>query len=329
MKRNTSHLAAAMLLLAGCLDPGAAGNLVPKTADQDSSIPQLSFNDSTFHLETVGDAANPVVIMLHGGPGSDYRSLLRLLDPVDGRSLADDYLVVLWDQRGSGLSQRHHADDIDLASYDADLDWLVEHFSPNRQVVLIGHSWGGMYATYYISEHPDKVAGAVLMESGPITGELFKDVEDRIFELDFFSEWLNDYAWTERIITPDDHARADYLRALGMLSDAQPGYHQSTVDRAPMWRLGAVTSTALPEDGMEDGEPVWDFTTGLASFTTEVLFVASENNTVIGEDFQTRQMAYYPTASLAVIADCGHDHQWTKPADTMRPVFAYLDRIGF
>lgn len=317
-----------VVLGSGCLDPAEDGNLVPVTADQDATIPQLAFNGSTFHLETAGDPANPVVILLHGGPGGDYRSLLRLLDPVDGRRLTDDYFVVLWDQRGSGLSQRHDAAELDLATYDADLDWLVDHYSADRPVVLIGHSWGGMYATSYISEHPEQVAGAVLMEPGPLTGALFDEVKDEIIKLAFFSEWLNDYAWAHRVLSPDDHARADYLRALGMLSDAQPGYHQSDDDPSPIWRLGAVANTAVQEEGMVDGKPAWDFTTGLATFTTPVLFIASSDNTVIGEAFQRRQQVFYPNATMSVIADSGHDHPWTHAAQTMRPVFTYLDQLG-
>lgn len=322
-------LCSVTLLSAACLDPSTEGNLVPATADEDPSIPQLSFNDSTFHLETVGDSADPVVILLHGGPGSDHRSLLRLLEPVDGRRLADDHFVVLWDQRGCGLSQRHSADEIDLARYDADLDYLVEHFSPDQPVVLIGHSWGGMYATNYISNYPEKVAGAVLMEPGPMTGALFDEIKDDIIELDFFSEWLNDYAWAQRIISPDDHARADYLHALAMLGDAQPGYHQSTDDRSPVWRLGAVANAAVQADGLIDGRPAWDFTVGLPQFSGKVLFEVSANDTVLGEAFQRRQATFYPSAELVRIEDAGHDHPWTHPKESMRPVFSYLAEIGF
>lgn len=332
---NTQSRAGMFLLVtvvisgAACLDPGASGNLVPRTAEEDLTIPQLSFRGSTFHVETHGDPGDPVIVMLHGGPGSDFRSLLRLLDPVDGRRLADDHFLVFWDQRGSGLSQRHDADEISLDVNDEDLDWLIDHFSPGRPVVLIGHSWGGMVASDYISRHPKKVAGAVLMEAGPLTGELFKDVEDRIIELDLFSEWVNDYAWAYRIISPDDHARADYAAMLGILGDAQPDYQIATDDRAPIWRHGAVAGAALQDDGMENGEPAWNFTEGLDRFKNKVLFEASTGNTVIGRTFQLRQMAFYASTELAVIEGAGHDHPWTHPESTLRPVFRYLDEIGY
>ena len=323
-------LAVVALSLTACLDPAEDGNLVPRTADEDPSIPQLSFNGSRFHVETFGDPSAPVIVMLHGGPGGDYRGLLRLRDPVNGVRLEDRHLLVYWDQRGSGLSQRHRESELTLAAYDRDLTWIIDQFSPGRPVVLLGHSWGGMYASRYISLHPDKVAGAVLMEPGPLTGALFSEVRPQMFQFDILSEWLNDYAWAESIVSPDGHARADYLRGLGDLSGGgQPAYHPSTTDREPFWRLGAVAAAAINAEGIVDGEPVWDFTRGLDRVAPPVLFEASADNTVIGSAFQQRQMRFYANAGLAVIAGAGHDFPWTRPAETLAPVLSYLDSIAF
>jgi proline iminopeptidase len=259
-----------LTLLPACLDPSEDGNLVPKTADEDPSIPQRSFNGSTFHLETFGDPSGPVIVMLHGGPGLDYRGLLRLRNEVDGERLEDHHLVVFWDQRSAGLSRRHAESEITIDAYDADLTWILDELSPGRPAVLVSQSWGGMYATRYIAHHPEKVAGAVLMEPGPLTGELFSEIAGEIQKLDFFSEWLNDLAWAEHIVTPSDHARADYLRALGSYGNSEPALHHSTADRMPFWRLGAVVNVAFARSGIAGGKPVYDFTQGLDRFTKPV-----------------------------------------------------------
>jgi proline iminopeptidase len=316
-------------LLTCCLDPTADGNLVPKTVDDDPSLPRVELNGSSFHAETFGDPAAPVIVVLHGGPGADYRSMLRLREPVDGVRLEDHHRLVFWDQRGSGLSRRHEPAELTEALYEADLLALVEHYSPGRPVVLLTHSWGGMYGSFFIGKHPDRVAGAALMDTGPLTGALFEEVKDGIQELDFGSEWLNDLAWGQAIITPDEQARLDYLRMLASLGNSQPRYHLSTTDREPTWRFGAVVNDALMNEGMSDGKAVWDFTVGLDRFQKPVLFIGSELNEVIGAEFQKRQMKFYPQSQLAVIAGAGHDHQWTHPVETLRPVLSYLSAIGF
>ncbi len=328
MKRSHS-LFVALLSTAACLDPSADGNLVPKTVDGDPSLPRVALNDSLFHAETFGDPTAPVIVMLHGGPGNDYRYLLRMREAVDGRRLEDRHLVVFWDQRGCGLSRRHDPGALTLDAYDADLLALLDTYAAGRPVVLVGHSWGGMYASEFIGRHPERVAGAVLMDSGPLTGALYDEVKGGIQEMDLTSAWLNDYTWSQRILSPDDQARADYQRMLGNLGDSQPGYHLSTTDRAPAWRFGAIASAALMKDAARGGKADWDFTKGLDGFTRPVLFEGSELNEVIGAEFQKRQVTFYPNGQLVVIAGAGHDFQWTQPEETLRPIFTYLDAIGF
>jgi hypothetical protein len=61
---------------------------VAKTVAEDPSLPHITINGVTFHAQTFGDPAHPVVIVVHGGPGGDYRSLLTL------QALSDRYFVV-------------------------------------------------------------------------------------------------------------------------------------------------------------------------------------------------------------------------------------------
>jgi len=308
------------------MDPREAGNLVPPTVAEDASLPAVEMNGSRFHLETAGDPANPVIVFLHGGPGGDYRSLLRMAEAHDGYRLTDEYFLIFWDQRGAGLSTRHDRDLLTLDVYDADLEALIERYAPSRQVFLIGHSWGGMYATAYISRHPARVAGAVLIEPGPLDGATFERIKDDLFDLDLGAEWLNDFAWNGQFLSPDDHARMDYERMLG-LKESQPRFHQQMdVDPAPSWRLGAAANRYITEDGQDaNGVAVYDFTTDLARFTTPVLFIAGSLSEVLGETFQREQMTQYPSASLAVIDGAGHDVEWTHAADVVTQVRAYLD----
>ncbi len=321
------YLALAGLGATACdtLSPSESGNLVPKTVAEDSSLPAIDMNGSRFHVLTYGDPANPVIVFLHGGPGGDSRSMLRLGQRFNGYSLADEYYLVYWDQRGSGLSQRVNKDELTGDVYDADLDSLIGRYSPGRKVFLIGESWGGMFATRYINTRPQQVAGAVLIEPGPLDGATMERLKDDINGLDLFSEWLNDYAWSSQFITPEDHARMDYARMLGV-GKSQPRFHERTVDPLPSWRLGAVASRYIQEDGQDaNGKASFDFTTNLSAYTTPVLFVTGALSEVLGASLQQQQMQRYPSASLQVVDGAGHDVAWVKTAEVLTFIRAYLD----
>jgi proline iminopeptidase len=307
------------------MGPGEPGNLVPRTVAEDASLPAIDLNGSRFHAETFGNPANPVIVFLHGGPGGDYRSLLRLRERFNGYSLADEYFLVFWDQRGAGLSTRHGKESLTLDVYLADLNALVNRYSPVRPVYLIGESWGGMYGTAFINRYPQRVAGAVLIEPGPMNGVTMERLEDDLFDLDLQAEWLNDWAWNSQFLSPDDHARMDYERALGV-RDGQPHTHLSKSDPQPSWRLGAAVSRYLMEDGQDrNGKFIYDFTNNLSAFPTPVLFIAGALSEVLGESLQQEQVQHYPSATLHVISGAGHDVAWVKAAESLTRIRSYLN----
>ncbi|HKW10121.1 MAG TPA: alpha/beta hydrolase, partial [Gemmatimonadaceae bacterium] len=250
--------------------------------------------------------------------------LLPLASRYAGYSLADDHFLVYWDQRGAGLSRREPRSGLTMATYLADLDALVDRYAHGRPVFLVGHSWGSMYATAYINEHPEKVAGAVLIESGPLTGTTFERIKKDIRDVDLFAEWLNDYAWATQFVSPDGNARMDYDLLLG-LRGSQPRYHEQwDVDPEPVWRLGALVNQTLPRESMKNGVAVYDFTTNLSRYTTPVLFIAGALSEVLGPSLQTEQMKSYPLASLIVVDGVGHDVHWRQPAIVAGQIRNYL-----
>src|SRR5687768_16857000 len=80
----------AMTTAAACdtTSPSEPGALVPRTVAEDASLPAIEMNGARFHVRTLGNPANPVIVFLHGGPGGDHRSMLRLAERFGGRSLA-------------------------------------------------------------------------------------------------------------------------------------------------------------------------------------------------------------------------------------------------
>jgi len=102
------------------------------------------------------DVSNPVLIFLHGGPGSPCIFYSRYAMA----GLEHDFTVVSWDQRGCGKS---YADYIDPGSITyqqlmSDAQELILHMR-NRfgvdKVYLMGISWGSILGSRIARDHPE------------------------------------------------------------------------------------------------------------------------------------------------------------------------------
>jgi proline iminopeptidase len=313
------------LALLGCMDPSAPGNLVPKTAAEDPTLPHIELAGTKLHAQAMGAATAPLVIVLHGGPGSDYRGMLAL------QKLADEgYRVVFWDQRGAGLSQRHAADSYSLPQYLEDLRLLVEYYTatPGQPLVFIGHSWGAMYATWFINDYGDyggRVQGAILSEPGAFTkAQLDAFLVRYQASIALTGEALNDGLWARQFISATDQAQADYL--WGQLSfRLPPSAHNDPNNPIPFWRVGAVVNTKLTSLA-EEG---FDWTTNLAAFHHKVMFLRGDLNTAATLASQQEMAASYPDAEIVTMVNVGHEMLWERPDEYLTHVRAYFAKIGF
>ena len=138
---------------------------VPSTVDDDPSLPKVVIDGYAYHAEAYGDPESRVLLVLHGGPGADYRSL----EPLS--ALADSHRVVFFDQRGSGLSGRVAADQLSFGSAVDDVHRFVERFGQGAPVDLVGHSWGGTLAGGLPGASTGLVRRAVLAEPGYLSAD--------------------------------------------------------------------------------------------------------------------------------------------------------------
>ena len=279
------------------------GNLVPKTVEQDPGLPSISVNGTMLHSESFGNPDSAMVVVLHGGPGSDYRHLLNC------REFANQgYYVVFYDQRGSGLSKRHKKSSYSIQVMLDDLSAVIAHYrkSPSQKIFLLGHSWGAMLATAFIDKYSSAISGAILAEPG---GFVWEDVDayvKRARDIKITSELINDFLYSDQFITgkKDEHAILDYKYAL--LSSWDGDKDNPTGDEAdlPFWRAGAIVNQALFEIGDND-KPNW--TTHLSQFTTKVLFVYSERNKAYGLAHAQKVSSAYPNVQLFKVNGAGHE----------------------
>src|SRR5688572_7079884 len=79
-------------------------------------------------------------------------------------ALAQDHYVIAPDWRGYGLTEAPGADNYWFPDYLADLDFLLDHYSPDAPVHLVGHSLGGNIAMLYAGSRPARIRRLVNLE---------------------------------------------------------------------------------------------------------------------------------------------------------------------
>jgi proline iminopeptidase len=309
--------------LAGCLCADDPGTLVAPTVDEDPSLPAIEVNGTRLHAETFGPADGPVLIVMHGGPGSDYRWLLPLSELAD-----DGYRVVFWDQRSTGLSRRHDPSEIDLDIYLEDLRQVIDHYAGDRPYVFLAQSWGAMYATAFINRNADdggRIRGAIYTEPGGFTSAQLDGFIDRLQgSMSVISEQFNDALWAEQFLSRADHERADYRMSMLALRGA-PSEHNDPDNPAPLWRSGAVANRRLLELAKTD----FDWTTNLDAFPHRVLFLRGDLNSAATLAHQQELAASYPDAVIETVPDVGHHLIWERTDEYLTHARAYLREIGF
>jgi proline-specific peptidase len=149
---------------------------------KDLEIPEgerLGLRGTKLFVRSFGSAERTTILAIHGGPGGSHEKLLGL------QELANAFHVVLYDQRGTGQSDRFESIDsaaaLELLSLDQnieDIEALRAHLGKER-LILLGHSWGAALATFYAAKYPSRVERLIVYSGGPEDRELADEKERR------------------------------------------------------------------------------------------------------------------------------------------------------
>lgn len=109
---------------------------------------------------TYGQSGEPLVI-LSGGQGANC---------MQGKDVAirlsSKFKCYLLEQRGTGLSQPNVLDSttITVKNAEEDITLLLNHLHC-KEIILFGHSWGGMLGLSYAVNHPNRIKKLLLLEA--------------------------------------------------------------------------------------------------------------------------------------------------------------------
>ena len=274
-----------------------------------------------YHCRTWGDPAQPKLFLLHGWMDVSA-SFQFFVDALHG-----DWHAIAPDWRGYGLTQWSGANSYWFPDYLADLDALLERFSPDRAVNLLGHSMGGNVASLYAGVRPERVAKLVNLEGFGLRGNDTAEAPGR------YARWLAELSEPQRF---RDYASFDELAA--RLQNVNP---RLTPERArflahhwgmptPDGRVGLRSDPAHKRVNpilyrLEEAEACW------RAVTAPVLWVEGTESETIrrlridGPAYEARKRAF-SNLTAHTLSDAGHMLHHDQPATLARIVEDFLRR---
>lgn len=148
-------LAFVLLILLVCLVSSCSST--PKIRNGISEIRNIVISSIKQTIVIRGNNVNnPILLYLHGGPGSTELIPFRLAH----KNLEEYFTIVLWEQRGTGKSfsgniskesmtiEQFISDTHELTTY------LLKEFN-HRKIVLVGHSWGSALGLLTVAKYPE------------------------------------------------------------------------------------------------------------------------------------------------------------------------------
>ncbi len=266
----------------------------------------------------MGSGPATPLVMLHGGPGGQSCSFSVLED------LAKERPVIIYDQLGSGRSER--PSDPSLWRTDRFVDELVavRNGLGLRRIHLLGHSWGAALAVeYLLTKRPDGVRSVIF--SSPLLSTERWLADARRLRSTLSEPLQAALSRCESVETADDEEcqganeafTERFVRGVKVLPDlpACQGSNRNDEIYRQMWGAAEFTATGSLRD--------FDRTGQLGELHLPVLFLAGRHDEAVPETidgFRSR----VPGARMTVFENSAHSSYRTETARYVKVVGDFL-----
>ena len=258
---------------------------------------------------------NPLLI-INGGPGLNSDGFVGL-----AKELSSGNQTIIYDQRGTGKSSVSPLDSstITMRLMIDDMEVLRKHLGFDQWSIL-GHSFGGMLASYYASEYPEHVRLLILSSSGGIDLGLQSYVGHTIN--DKLSKQENDSLkyWNDRIAGGDTSYSARYGRGMAMASAYV--YNKNNIP---------IIAERLTQGNPVVNELVWqdlnkiqfNCAPKLRNFNKPVLIIQGKQDIIM---IQTAEYAHQvlKNSKIVIVDRCAHYGWLDNPQDYLKEVNLFL-----
>ena len=260
---------------------------------------------------------NPILI-INGGPGMSSEGFIPL-----AKVLSKNNQTIIYDQRGTGKStvKKVNAETITMDLMVEDIELLRKHLKIKNWIVM-GHSFGGMLASYYATKHPETVNGLILSSSGgidlsllsriDITGQLTENQQDSL------------RYWNRKIEQGDTSHYARLQRGT-YLAPAYLYKDEFVPQVAERLTQGNMHINALVWQNMHQIQ--FDCKEQLKSYKKPVLIIQGKQD-IVNKDIAVKTHALLQNSKLVYIDKCAHYGWLEQPELYFEEINTFLKSLA-
>lgn len=272
----------------------------------------IPIRDVNLYVEVMGQGY-PLLLM-HGGPGADHTSLLRL------RPCADQFTLIFYDHRCNGRSTGADVSSMTWENLTADAEALRQMLGFERWAVL-GYSFGGMVALEYALRYPQSLSHLLLLDTG---GDI-RWVQQNIPKVLAKRGYSDTAVQTARHFFNGQLTPRQILPALMKFGSAY--YYHLNFLKFVQVMVSGFRVKLRPEAqifGFSQLLPGWTVMERLGEIKVPTLVLAGRHDFQFPPEHQAMLADRLPNARLEFIEHAGHNAPIERPAEVIQIIRRFL-----
>jgi pimeloyl-ACP methyl ester carboxylesterase len=280
-----------------------------------------------YHVRVWGEPGPDKVplVMVHGwmDVGASWQFMVDAFD--------EDHYVIAPDWRGYGLTEGPPADNYWFLDYLADLDFLLDHYSAQAPVDLVGHSMGGNIAMLYAGSRPERIRRLVNLEGFGMAATRPSQAPKR------YAQWMDELKAFHRgelalkAYDSADGVAARLMKTNKRLSQDKADWlarHWARRDADGKWRILGDAAHKITNASLYRVDEVQEI---FKRITAPTLAVEAGDNSLDQwwkgkytlAEFHERLKAV-PSVRIAEVGDAGHMLHHDQPEELARLITKFL-----
>jgi proline-specific peptidase len=272
----------------------------------------IPIRDVSLFVKVMGQGY-PLVLM-HGGPGLDYTTLLPL------KPLADQFTLIFYDHRCNGRSEGVEVSSMTFENLTADADALRQTLGFDQWAVL-GHSFGGNVALEYALRYPQSLSHLVLMDTGGDQWWVNRNAPEILAKRGYSASAVQ----AARRFYNGQLTSSEFLPTVMKFMNAY-NYHNSLLTLAQDVVLGHMPKTR-PEAlifGYTQLLNGWTVMDRLSEIKVPTLVLAGRHDFLFPPEHQVVLAAGVTNARLEIIERAGHNPHMERSAEVNKIIKSFI-----